>query len=797
MSGRRRRRKKRSALMGWALLLLAFAAVIAFGGVGIAVWDFMHNEERQQQAAAAREEAVSATTVAEPLAPDTSAEEVLETYFERLNKKDYPRMYDLLDKESRIRVDRDRYLERHEKIYGGIRAKNITFELIKEAEPEEGTEGKTYIYTQGMDTIAGHISFDNSITVVPESGSYKISWQDSVIFPDLTETGSVRISTTPAARGRILDRNGNVLAGTGIAVSVGIVPGEAEADSVSRLAEELDIPEETIRKKMSASWVTDDTLVPIATVEKLRNEELYAEVQTDEIARKQLRDKHLSKIPGVKTEDVEVREYPYGEVTSHLVGYLQGITQEELDADTEGAYSSSSLIGKVGLESLYEERLRGTPGRLIRVLSAESNVLKVLAETEAKDGEDIVTTIDMDLQQKIYDTYLEDKTASVAMNPYTGEVLALVSTPSYDDNLFIMGISQDEWDLLNDDPSKPLVNRFRAVWTPGSSFKPVVGAIGVSTGVLDPEENLGSESSWQADAGWGNYYVTTLHAASPARLVNALVVSDNVYFAKVACMLGTDLLESTLNSLGFGERIPFDIQMGTSTYAGGGHIESDVQLADSGYGQGSIQVNPLHLATIYSAFLNSGSMIRPHLEHDEDAETVEQNANKDLADADEDDMFSDEEDDDEDDDDGDEEDESYVDPWPELAEESSETSENIATEEDFWRLRVFSPHACELINEALTKAVESSGGTGHGARVRGLTIAGKTGTAEIKDSKDDMFGTELGWFAAYTPELPPEEALLLVTMVEDVKERGGSGYVTERNGELFRYYCLEKDEDEE
>lgn len=121
------------------------------------------------------------------------------------------------------------------------------------------------------------------------------------------------------------------------------------------------------------------------------------------------------------------------------------------------------------------------------------------------------------------------------MNPKTGEVLALVNTPSYDANDFIFGLSQQQWDALNEDEQQPMLNRFRNTWCPGSSFKPIIGAIGVSAGKLDPNADLGMEGlQWQKDQTWGGYYVTTLHEYSTANLVNALIYSDNIYFAKAA-----------------------------------------------------------------------------------------------------------------------------------------------------------------------------------------------------------------------------------------------------------------------
>ena len=162
-------------------------------------------------------------------------------------------------------------------------------------------------------------------------------------------------------------------------------------------------------------------------------------------------------------------------------------------------------------------------------------------------------------------------------------------------------------------------NRFRQAWVPGSSFKPVIGAIGLSTGTLTADEDLGASGlSWQKDSSWGDYYVTTLHEYSgAANLRNALVYSDNMYFAKAALQIGADTLAGQLDKLGFNQEIPFEISMTSSQYSNTEGIDTEIQLADSGYGQGQILVNPLHLACIYSAFFNEGNMIAPYLEYEE------------------------------------------------------------------------------------------------------------------------------------------------------------------------------------
>ena len=221
----------------------------------------------------------------------------------------------------------------------------------------------------------------------------------------------------------------------------------------------------------------------------------------------------------------------------------------------------------------------------------------------------------------LYERLKEDEGCSVAMNPYTGEVLALVSTPSYNNNQFILGMSQTQWDLLNGDERQPLYNRFRQVWCPGSSFKPVTAAVGLETSAVNPEEDYGKEGlSWQKDSSWGSYYVTTLHEYEPAILENALIYSDNIYFAKAALKIGAENMAEGLRKLGFGESVPFEISMSASQYSNSETIETEVQLADSGYGQGQILVSPLHLACIYTAFCNEGNMIKPYLVYQEDSQ---------------------------------------------------------------------------------------------------------------------------------------------------------------------------------
>lgn len=432
--------------------------------------------------------------------------DILKNYFSYITSQDYEKMYNLVDTGD---VSKDDFISRNQNIYEGIGCSDIKVEIKSE-------EKDSVSYSVTLTTLAGEISYDNTarFTNDSEKGTVLV-WDDSVIFPELTSTDKVRIYTDEAARGQILDRNNVVLAGTGTAYSVGLVPGEMNEDhseDVETLAELLGMTSDDIESELSQGWVTDDSFVPLTTISA-----------SDADLRSQ-----LLEISGVMLSTVEVRNYPYGEAAAHLIGYVSSVTAEDLEEHPDEGYSSDSVIGKSGLESLYEDELRGQSGYTIVIEDENGEQKSVLAYQEKTDGEDIRLTIDITLQQSLYEQFQEDEGCSVAMNPYTGEVLALVSTPSYDTNQFILGLTTDQWDTLNNDESQPLYNRFRQTFAPGSTLKPFTAAIGLAEGTIDPNQDYGSNgTSWQKDSSWGSYYVTTLQDYSPGTLENALIYSDN------------------------------------------------------------------------------------------------------------------------------------------------------------------------------------------------------------------------------------------------------------------------------
>ena len=652
-----------------------------------------------------------------------SPEELLVEYMSHIPEQEYEEMYAILNIEASRNISQDDFVKRNSAIYEGIEVDNMEIEVTAYDE-----ERKAVTYQTSFDTVAGNISFENEAIFLKGEDGYKLAWDDSLIFPELGSTDKVKISTTQANRGGILDRNGRVLAGKGVASSVGIVPGKLEDrdEAIQQIAELLEIESEVIEKKLSAKWVKEDSFVSIKTIPKVAEIELMKIEQDEEVLKENERQEKLLEIPGVMISDTEVREYPLGEAAAHLVGYVQSVTAEDLENHAGEGYTANSVMGKSGMEGLFEKELKGQNGSSIYIVDSAGNKKAELASIFVQDGKDIQLTIDADLQRSLYAQFKEDKSCSVAMNPYTGEVLALVSTPSYDNNDFIMGLSNEQWTALNEDENKPMYNRFRQVWCPGSTFKPIIAAIGLESGAIDPMEEYGNEGlSWQKDSSWGSYYVTTLHTYEPVILENALIYSDNIYFAKAALKIGAEEMERSLTELGFNEEIPFDIKMAKSQYSNTENIETEIQLADSGYGQGQVLVNPLHMACIYSAFCNEGNIVKHYLVYQAEATVT------------------------------------------------------------FWKPGAFSKETANQVLEGTKKVVNDSHGTGHAAHRDDIVLAGKTGTAEIKASKDDTSGTELGWFAIYSTEETVEHPILIISMVEDVKGRGGSGYVVKKDSAVL------------
>ncbi len=250
-----------------------------------------------------------------------------------------------------------------------------------------------------------------------------------------------------------------------------------------------------------------------------------------------------------------------------------------------------------------------------------------------------------------------------------------------------------------------------ASFAPGSSIKPIVGAIGLDLGSFKEDEDFGkSETKWQKDDSWGDFYISTLTTyKEKANLQNALIYSDNIYFAKAALKIGKENFAKALKEIGFKQNIEFVQEITKSSYSNGEKINSEQQLANSGYGQAEMLVNPIHMAMIYSSFQNEGNMIMPYLEYKDNIEPT------------------------------------------------------------YYKKQAFTKETANTIRESLIQVVENENGTAHKVKIEGLTIAGKTGTAEIKDSKDDEEGTEIGWFNSFiADDKEQKQTVIIITHDEKI-----------------------------
>lgn len=649
----------------------------------------------------------------------TKPEDTLNTYISLINEQKYEEMYNLISENAKSQITQEDFITRNKNIYEGIDAYDIKI-TVSETTKEDGIY--KVAYSQSMSTSAGTISFTNTAKFVKEDKQYKLNWSSSMIFPELRDTDKVRVSTISAKRGEILDRYGNGLASNGTISTVGIVPGklgENKEENISKISELTGVSTDYINTQISASYVKDDTFVPIK------------KVSADN---KELKDQ-LLQISGIKITSAEARVYPLGEEAAHLIGYVQAISAEELEENAGKGYSSSSIIGKSGLELAYEDTLRGIDGTEIYIIDEDGNRLKTLATQDKKDGTDVKLTIDSSLQKQLYNQMKDDKGFFVVMEPTTGELLACVSTPSYDSNDFVLGLTNSQWEELNNDEDKPLYNRFLQSYCPGSTFKSITAAIGLTTGKLTTDTTFNySGLKWQKDSSWGSDYITTLTAYSGAKnITNALIHSDNIFFGQAAMQIGSSTFCESLDKLGFNEqideKIDFPLTLKKSQYSSSSDntISTEKKLADSGYGQGDILVNPIHMASIYSAFANNGNMVKPYIEYKENAQT------------------------------------------------------------EYLKENVFTADAASTVKNALIQVVENPEGTANDMKVSGVTIAGKTGTAELKSSMSDTDSGTLGWFDCFTINNSSGNDMLIISMVENTQNNsdGGSHYLIKKIRTLF------------
>ncbi len=649
--------------------------------------------------------------------PEPTPEDRLQAYIAHWNNGEFTEMYtDYLNKGTKEVYASEDFVERQQKFYDDLAIKNVKVSYTK---PDENAKWDTenpadFPVQVQMDTVAGPVAFEKNMTLLfethGETEDWFVEWDPSFIFEQLEKGDEVRVSTTPAKRGEILDRNKKPIAINGSGYNIGVVPESfTNAADKEKLANSLGISVAAIDEKMTQSWVQENQFVPISKAAK-KDTELLEKVKA---------------IPGVSFQETAMREYPYEEALGHLSGYIGPITAEKLEELKEQGYTSTDSIGRRGLEQILEERLHGKNGlKLLIKKQGDKGEELMITETPAKDGETIILTIDAELQKSTYEAMNGEAGTSAAVNPKTGETLVLVSSPAYDPNEYMLGISQSRFNELNEDPLNPLFNRFGAAYAPGSTIKPITAAIGLQAGTLNPAEGLQIDgATWQKDSSWGEYRVSRLHpeAPNPIDLNKALVYSDNIYFARQALEMGNQTFVAGLQNFGFGEKIPFALELQSSQISNEGTLGSEGQLADTSFGQGQMLTNILHLATMYEPFLTDGIMYKPLLFAEEEKGQI-------------------------------------------------------------WKKEMLSAENADILRKGMRNVVVD--GYAQSANSQTVKIAGKTGTAELK-GKIGEEGQENGFFVAYDSESPD---FILAMMIESIEDNGGSDYVAGFAAKVFEEY---------
>lgn len=428
----------------------------------------------------------------------------------------------------------------------------------------------------------------------------------------LSENNRVHVQPIPPNRGLIFDRNGVIIADNRPSFSLTITRERTEnlKDTLKTLVDILGLTEEdqAIFEKRMKQGRRPFEPVPI-----------MFELSEEQIARIAV---NQYRLPGVDVAAQFVRHYPLGEHFAHSVGYVGRINEAELKKLDPVAYSGTHHIGKTGVEKFYENELHGTVGYEEVETNARGRVLRVLKRTEPVSGRDIVLSIDSKLQAKAEEALAGRRGAIVAIQPSTGDVLAMVSQPSYDPNLFVTGISFKDYSALRDSEDRPLYNRvLRGLYPPGSTVKPAVAIAGLDAGVVTPATRVFDPGYYQLPNYDHKYRNWNRSGDGWVNLETAIMRSNDTYFYDLAHKLGIDRLHDYMSEFGFGQRVALDMYGEAEGLMPSRQWKRALrrqawfpgETLILGIGQGYMQATPLQLAQMTSLIANKGKWIRPHL----------------------------------------------------------------------------------------------------------------------------------------------------------------------------------------
>ncbi len=534
-------------------------------------------------------------------------------------------------------------------------------------------------------------------------------WQLQILqgseYRKLSEDNRLRIISIPAPRGIIFDRNGIQLVKNSPYYYASLIPDEFDISKVDSLSKVLNIPVEDILEK-----INKNALSPFSPI-RLKQGLSFTEVALIEARR--------SDFPGLIVEAEVSREYLYGDVGSHLIGYLGKLNPSQSKDPALKDIPPDTFIGQWGVELLFDKSLRGTLGKRVIEVDALGREIRLLQEKPPIKGKDITLSIDINLQEEAEKAFGERAGALVAIKPDTGEILGMVSKPSFDPNLFAKGISYDKWIAFTRDKKNPMLNRaLQSQYPPGSTFKIVTAIAALEEGIISPETKVDCRGG--IDYGRWHFGCWRKQGHGVVSLHRAIVESCDTYFYEAGKRLGIDKIYDYATNLGLGEKT--GIELGREKQ---GLIPNTKwklknkkqpwflgETFNAAIGQGYVAVTPIQLAVLTSIIANGGNLYRPTLI--KDAQPIISGKVK------------------------------------------------------------IRPDTLEIVKSGLFGVVNEPGGTGWAAKSQLMNIGGKTGTAQVVAIKrDSQYLPEKfrdhAWFVAFAPVEKPEIALSVFV------EHGGHG----------------------
>ena len=428
----------------------------------------------------------------------------------------------------------------------------------------------------------------------------------------LSDDNRIKILPEPPNRGLIFDRNGVILADNLPSYRLEITPEQVHEDMnvvVDRLATLVNI-RDTDRKRFHKLRKRTPAFKPVP---------LRFHLSDEEVARFAV-DRH--RFPGVEIVAGLSRHYPHGPLASHALGYVGRIDERDLQRIDNSSYSGTTHIGKVGIERTYEENLHGTVGFRQVETNAEGRVLRTLIRTPPVPGDNLYLTLDLELQNVAEQAFGDRAGAAVAIDPNTGEVLAFVSKPTYDPNLFVNGIDTETYAALRDDDMQPLFNRaLRGQYPPGSTLKPFVGLGGLEQGITSTRAHTFCPGYYQLPGKERKYRDWKRSGHGTVDLESSIAQSCDVYFYDLALSMGIDRLSAFLSQFGFGTRSGLDISgelpglMPSREWKRAARNQPwfPGETLITGIGQGFVLTTPIQLAGATATLSKFGHRVKPHI----------------------------------------------------------------------------------------------------------------------------------------------------------------------------------------